>query len=106
LDVARQHAGKQRRTAAHVDDLRVDAVFGEKALILGDPEGCHAEIHRGMRNDHLWLCRSGAHVCPTDKRKKQTDHGCGSFWHQPFFDEELKYTFTLKGYLPQRRRIR
>jgi hypothetical protein len=43
LDVSRQHAGKQRRTAAHVDDLRVDAVFGEKTLILGDPEGCHAE---------------------------------------------------------------
>ena len=37
LDVARQHAGKQRRPAAHVDDLRVDAVFGEEALILSDP---------------------------------------------------------------------
>jgi hypothetical protein len=42
-------------------------------LILGDPEQRNAEIHRGMRNDHLRLYFRGVDIRPTGKRKTPQD---------------------------------
>ena len=59
MDAAGGHAGDQSRRAADKNRIDVDALFGEKALLLGEPKR-HDSRGVGGVTDDVFRRRAGA----------------------------------------------
>ena len=53
LDVPGCHTGDEQRRAAYINLVGLEAVSGEKALLIGDPQWRHPAIHRCVADHDL-----------------------------------------------------
>ena len=75
IDMPGEQSGDVNRSGSNKNQFRIDAIFGEKSLFLGDPKRRYGSLHRRITDNEFFpVLRSTDRRCADNENRAEKSH--------------------------------